>query len=197
VLARAGDELASERLAAEAAAELHRRLGDAIFGDRDDTFPGVVGRELRDRGLTLALAESCTGGLLGAKLTSVPGSSEFLLFDAVVYANSAKEKVLGVSPETLRGYGAVSGEAAAQMAEGARRIVDADLAVSITGVAGPGGGSPGKPVGTVWVGLAGPDGGRARKLSLPSGWSRTRIRQSAAHHALAWLLRVLEERHAD
>ena len=195
VLARAGDELASERLAAEAAAELHRRLGDAIFGDRDDTFPGVVGRELRDRGLTLALAESCTGGLVGAKLTSVPGSSDFLLFDAVVYANSAKEKVLGVSPETLRGYGAVSGEAAAQMAEGARRIVDADLAVSITGVAGPGGGTDEKPVGTVWFGLARrdrPTHSFVRDLHMFG--DRERIRELAAYVAMECVRRAAHGR---
>jgi len=191
VLARAEDEVNAEHLAQAAAEEVRGRLGDTIFGERDDTFPGVVGRELRDRGLRLALAESCTGGLLGAKLTSVPGSSEFLVFDAVVYANSAKEKVLGVNPETLRGHGAVSGETAAQMAEGARRVVDADLAISITGVAGPGGGTDEKPVGTVWFGVARRDHDlHVFRRDLQMFGDRERIRELATYVAMECIRRV-------
>ncbi len=189
VLARAGDELAAEQLAAEVAEELRRRLGRTIFGERDDTFPGVVGRELRDRGLSLALAESCTGGLVGAKLTSVPGSSEYLLLDAVVYANSAKEKLLGVRQETLRGFGAVSAETAAQMAEGARRVAAADLAVSVTGIAGPGGGTDEKPVGTVYFGVA-RAGARTHTFLRNLPGDRERIRELAAYVAMESIRRA-------
>ncbi|NOY92628.1 MAG: nicotinamide-nucleotide amidohydrolase family protein, partial [Deltaproteobacteria bacterium] len=189
VLARADDELAAEQLATEVAEELRRRLGRTIFGERDDTFPGVVGRELRERGLSLALAESCTGGLVGAKLTSVPGSSEFLLLDAVVYANSAKEKLLGVRQETLRGFGAVSAETAAQMADGARRVAAADLAISITGIAGPGGGTDEKPVGTVYFGVA-RAGARTHTFLRNLPGDRERIRELAAYVAMESIRRA-------
>src|SRR5690606_23783824 len=102
VHARAANEAEAEALARAAAREVRERVGEAIYGERDDTYPAVVGSALRDRGLTLSIAESCTGGLVGAMLTDVPGSSDYLLFDAVTYANSAKTRVLGVTPETLR-----------------------------------------------------------------------------------------------
>ena len=154
VHARAESEREAEELARSASTSLRKRLGRVVYGSGSDTFPLVIGRELRNKRLTLAVAESCTGGLVGAMLTSVPGSSDYVLFDAVTYANSAKTKVLGVNTDMLRAYGAVSSEVAGAMAEGARRIADSDLAVSITGVAGPGGGTEEKPVGTVWFGLA-------------------------------------------
>jgi PncC family amidohydrolase len=116
-----------------------------------------VGRLLAERGLTLALAESCTGGLVGSLITDVPGSSDYFLGSAVTYAYSAKIAVLGVRPETLGQYGAVSAETAAEMAQGARQLFGADIAVSVTGIAGPGGALPGKPVGLVHIHLAAPD----------------------------------------
>jgi nicotinamide-nucleotide amidase len=106
------------------------------YGDRDDNYPAYVGRILRDRRLTLAVAESCTGGLLGAMITSVPGSSDYLLLDAVTYSNAAKTALLGVNSDILRAYGAVSEETCAAMAQGALRVSDADLAVAVTGIAG-------------------------------------------------------------
>lgn len=149
------DTLAAAQAKAKAAAsEVRERLGDAVFGGKDDEFADIVGQALRRHGVRLAVAESCTGGRVGAMLTSIPGSSDYLLLDAVAYSNSAKQKVLGIDSELLRAYGAVSPECAAAMAEGARRLVDADMAVSITGIAGPDGGSDDKPVGTVWFALA-------------------------------------------
>ena len=133
---------------------MKERLGDVIWGEGDDSYAAYVGRTLRDRGLTLALAESCTGGLVGQLVTAVPGSSDYLLLDAVTYSNTAKTRVLGVQEELMRAYGAVSREVVIAMAEGALRISDADLAVSITGIAGPGGGTDAKPVGTVWMAIA-------------------------------------------
>jgi PncC family amidohydrolase len=117
----------------------------------------ALGRHLHARGLMLALAESCTGGLIGDLITDVPGSSDYFLGSAVTYAYSAKENLLGVRHETLLAYGAVSAEVAAEMAQGARRVFGADVAVSVTGIAGPGGSIPGKPVGLVHIHLSAPD----------------------------------------
>ena len=141
-------------LAERAAAEVRTRLGDIVYGDGDDTFAGVVGRALRTRGWTLAIAESCTGGLVGHMITKEPGASDYLLLDAVTYANSAKQAVLGVDEDVLRGHGAVSAECAGRMAEGARRVSGSDIALAITGVAGPGGGTDSKPVGLVYLAIA-------------------------------------------
>ena len=113
-----------------------------------------VGRLLVQRGMMLALAESCTGGLIGSLITDMPGSSSYFLGSAVTYAYSAKEGVLGVRHATLLAHGAVSAETATEMALGARRLFGADVAVSVTGIAGPGGGMPGKPVGLVHIHLS-------------------------------------------
>ena len=117
----------------------------------------AVGRLLSARVLTLALAESCTGGLIGHLITEAPGSSGYFLGSAVCYAYSAKENILGVRHETLLAHGAVSAETAAEMAQGARRLFGADIAISVTGIAGPGGGLPGKPVGLVHIHLSAAD----------------------------------------
>jgi PncC family amidohydrolase len=116
-----------------------------------------LGRLLSARGLTLALAESCTGGLIGSLITDVPGSSDYFLGSAVTYAYGAKENILGVKRETLLAHGAVSAETAAEMAQGARRIFGADIAAAVTGIAGPGGAMPGKPVGLVHIHLSAAD----------------------------------------
>lgn len=116
-----------------------------------------LGPLLRAHGLTLALAESCTGGLIGNLITDVPGSSDYFLGSAVTYANSAKENILGVRRETLLAHGAVSAETAAEMAQGARRLYGADIAASVTGIAGPGGDTPGKPTGLTYIHLSAPD----------------------------------------
>ena len=138
ILVEAEDELVAERKAKRVAEEAKARLGDVVYGGRDDTYPGAIGRALRDAGLTLALAESCTGGLIGSMLTSVPGSSAFFLLDAVVYANRAKEQVLNVSLDLLRAHGAVSEECAIAMAEGARKVVDSDIGISVSRYRRPG-----------------------------------------------------------
>ena len=112
----------------------------------------------RAKGLSLALAESCTGGMIAETITNVAGASDIFYGSAVTYVNSAKEHILGVARETLEKHGAVSSECAEEMACGARRVYGADVAMSVTGIAGPGGGSEAKPVGTVWFGLATKDG---------------------------------------
>ena len=180
---RAESAVDAEGRAESIAAEVREILGDAVFGGKDDAFAEVVGADLRAQGKTLAVAESCTGGQVGEMLTRIPGASDYLLLDAVTYSNSAKEAVLGVSPEVLRAHGAVSSETAAAMAEGALRVAGADIAVSITGIAGPGGGTEDKPVGTVWFGLAQkgqPTITKHRKLP----WDRDRVQTLSAYVAL-------------
>lgn len=184
VLARAADKAAAQALCERAATEVRARLGDVVYGDGEDTFAGVVGRALRTRGKTLAIAESCTGGLVGALVTKEPGASDFLLLDAVTYANSAKQRVLGVDEEVLRGHGAVSPECAARMAEGARRVSGADVALAITGIAGPTGGSDAKPVGLVYLAVATASGTVVKERRFPSV-DRVWIQTLAAYAGLA------------
>ncbi len=183
VLARAKDHSAAKSLAEQAAAEVRSRLGDVIYGEGEDTFAGVVGRALRTRGWTLAIAESCTGGLVGARVTREPGASDYLLLDAVTYANSAKQRVLGVDEEVLRGHGAMSAEVACAMAEGARRVSGADVALAITGIAGPTGGSDAKPVGLVYLAVSTAHGTVAKERRL--GGDRLWIQTLAAYAGLA------------
>jgi nicotinamide-nucleotide amidase len=131
-----------------------KALGPWVYARRGESLEEVVGGILRDKGLTIACAESCTGGLIGHRLTNVPGSSDYFLESAVVYSDRAKIRRLGVPATVLRGHGAVSAPVARAMAEGIRRTSGADLGLSVTGIAGPGGGSSRKPVGLVYLALA-------------------------------------------
>ena len=139
----------------------------------------------REKKLTLATAESCTGGSIGAAITAVPGASECYPGGVISYANEVKQALLGVREETLARFGAVSSETALQMAEGARALLHSDLAVAVTGIAGPGGGTAEKPVGLVWFGLATRDGVRAEKAIFRG--DRERVRAQAVTHALGML----------
>ena len=140
---------------------------------------------LAARGMTCATAESCTGGGVGSAITSVAGSSAVYLGGVVSYANSVKSGVLGVSEGTLAEHGAVSSECAAEMAEGARRLTGADVAVSVTGIAGPGGGSAEKPVGLVWFGVSTATGTRTERAIFAG--DRASVRRQAVIHALGML----------
>lgn len=146
---------------------------------------------LSRRTLTCSCAESCTGGGIGAAITSVAGASAVFAGAVVSYSNEVKRDVLGVSGETLEAFGAVSGETAAEMAAGVRGLLKTDLAVSVTGIAGPDGGSAEKPVGTVWFGIAGPDGVRTEKKVFPG--DRCKVRASAVAHALGMLADAAEK----
>src|SRR5439155_10476675 len=137
-------------------------LGDIIFGSDDDQLEQVIVRRLTERKQTLALAESCTGGYIANRLTNVPGASAVLLAGLVTYSDTAKQTFLGVSTETLAAHGAVSQPTAREMAEGARQRTGADYGISVTGIAGPSGGSETKPVGTVFIGLASAEGTEVR-----------------------------------
>ncbi|HOE95915.1 MAG TPA: competence/damage-inducible protein A [Candidatus Sumerlaeota bacterium] len=155
----ARDEAANDELQARWEALVRERLGEYnIFGCDNDTLESVVGGLLRERRQTLTTAESCTGGRLAGRITDVAGSSEYFREGFITYANEAKMARMGVMPDLLARFGAVSAEVAEAMATGAREVAGTDWAVSITGIAGPGGGSPDKPVGLVYLGLAGPDG---------------------------------------
>lgn len=187
--AKAATEEAARALLAPLEAAVRARLGRHLFGADDETLEAVVGERLRSRGLTLALAESCTGGMVAERITRVAGSSDYFLLGAVTYANSAKERLLGVPAETLRRHGAVSRETALAMAEGARRCGGASVAVSITGIAGPAGGTPEKPVGTVYFGLAAPEGRWWRRGAFPG--DRETIRRWSAQTALYFLYSYL------
>jgi nicotinamide-nucleotide amidase len=134
------------------------KLGRKLFSIDGSSMEAVVGRLLLEKGKTVAVAESCTGGLIAHRLTNVPGSSSYFLFSGVTYSNEAKIRILGVSQETLAGHGAVHEQTAMEMAEGARQAAGADYGLSTTGIAGPEGGSAEKPVGTVCIGLTTPEG---------------------------------------
>ena len=173
---------------------LRERAGRHLFVEDERPVEAMVLDACRERGLTLATAESCTGGLVAARLTSVPGSSDVFLGAVVAYADEVKARELDVPTEVLERHGAVSAEAAAAMAAGARARLGADVAVSVTGVAGPGGGTPEKPVGLVYLHAEGPDGSLARRLDLPG--DREAIRSRSAVAALH-LVRMLLTRSPD
>jgi nicotinamide-nucleotide amidase len=188
VLARASTRELARELCDRATLEVKSRLTDVVFGEADDTFAGVVGRALRAKGLTLAIAESCTGGLVGHMITREPGASDFLLVDAVTYANSAKTRLLGIDEDVIRGHGAVSSEVAAAMAEGVKRVSGADIALSLTGTAGPSGGTAMKPVGTVFIAVAGSEGTTVKERHFAG--DRYQIQTLAAYAGLELVRRA-------
>ncbi len=187
--ARGGTDERRARLAA-LREHLHELLGAMIFtDDAEETLEARVGSLLSDAGETLVTAESCTGGLLGERLTRVPGSSRYYLGGVVSYTNEIKRMLLGVPPGDLEQYGAVSEPVARAMAAGVRQRLEADWGIGITGVAGPGGGSDDKPVGTVHIALAGPASVDHRRVRLPG--DRERIRWQSSQLALEMLRRRL------
>lgn len=149
----------------------------------------AVGRLLREQGLTLAVAESCSGGLICHRLTNVPGASEYFLGGVVTYSNQAKMDLLKVPAATLATQGAVSADTARAMAHGVRELFRAQVTVAVTGIAGPTGGTPHKPVGTVFIAVAGPAGVTARHFHFPG--SREEVKARTAEAALEWLAREL------
>ncbi|OGO08631.1 MAG: hypothetical protein A2Z66_01995 [Chloroflexi bacterium RBG_13_66_10] len=156
-----------------------------------DPLERRIGNVLRGRGWTLALAESCTGGKVGDRITDVAGSSDYFIGSIVAYSYEAKERLLGVRHDTLYTHGAVSGETALEMARGARHALGADVALAVTGIAGPGGGLPDKPVGTTWVAVSGRDGDAVERF-LWSG-DREVNKAKSAEAALEVLLQFVEK----
>ncbi len=180
-----GSEAAADELEAALVEPVERYL----FARDERSVEELVLDLCRERGLTLATAESCTGGLVAARLTSVPGSSDVFRGGIVAYADDVKQAELGVPAETLATYGAVSAETALAMAEGARERLGVDVAVAVTGVAGPGGGTPEKPVGLVHYAAVGPDGSATREFNVPG--DRAAIRSRSAVMALHLVRRLL------
>jgi nicotinamide-nucleotide amidase len=174
----------------ELAAAIREALAGRVYSDDDRELPEVVAGLLKERRLRVAVAESCTGGLLAARLTDGAGASEFLERGYVTYSNRSKVELLGVDPLLLETAGAVSEEVAAAMATGARRAAGADVGVAITGIAGPGGGTADKPVGLVFIALEGAAGTRVRRAHFPYG-GRQRVRFQATQAALEMLRRGL------
>lgn len=178
----------AEKIIEPIAEEIYRRFGDSVYAEGETSIQETVAKILIDKKVTIAVAESCTGGLVAAKLIEYPGISEVLLEGAVTYSNEAKKRRLGVKEETLSAYGAVSAETAAEMAKGIAMTSGADIGVSTTGVAGPGP-SEGKPEGLVYVGVY--MGGKSYVKELHLAGKRNVIRERAAYSALDFLRRKL------
>ena len=187
--AEADSEDAVEALLQPAAQAVRERLQGYIYATGEDGIDDVVAELLQGSGRTLALAESCTGGMIAQRITSIPGSSRYFLEGAVTYSNEAKIRQLGVPVALLEEKGAVSSDVASAMAKGIRQVAGSDLGLAVTGIAGPDGGVEGKPVGTVFISLAAPDGCWTKRF-LFSG-SREEIRILTAWTALDWLRRYL------
>ncbi len=191
IAARADTEAAAIALIEPVETQLRALGGANCFGADDETLAIVVGTLLRERGDTVAVAESCTGGGAGQLLTAVPGSSDYFLGGIISYANAVKINCLGVDPEVIAQKGAVHGEVAQQMAVGVRDRLDSTWGIGITGIAGPGGGTEHKPIGLVFIGIAGPDGATFHHLQMGNTRSRDWIRNASACSALDLLRRSL------
>ena len=167
-------------------------VGEFVYGVDTGSIEASLVAHLRAKGLTISCAESCTGGLAAKRIVDVAGCSDVFVGGAVTYSNDAKVRLLGVKKETLDRFGAVSEQTAAEMAEGVRQALGTDLGISTTGIAGPGGGSPEKPVGTVFVAVSSKQGVKVRRLSLSPMRDRDYIRYVSASHALHLALRETE-----
>ena len=194
ITTRAATEKEAQEKIAPVEREMIARLSEYYFGEDDETLESAVGRLLQERGATLVLAESCTGGLLAKRLTDMPGSSAYFQEGLVTYSNESKERLLGVPHDLIVEHGAVSEPVAREMAEGARRVSGADYGLSVTGVAGPDGGTQEKPVGLVFVGISDSNNTFAEKLDL-TAWARSRgsIRERSANRAFDLLRLHLED----
>jgi nicotinamide-nucleotide amidase len=182
---KAADEDEARRKLDEMEQTLRERIGRFIYGVDDESMEVAAGNALRDQGATVAVAESCTGGLVASRITDVSGSSDYMLGGVVAYANEIKQRVLGVSGEILAEHGAVSDPVARAMALGVRELYGADWGISTTGIAGPTGGTEEKPVGLVYVAIAGPDGVICEELNWPG--TREQFKRRVSQNALNML----------
>ena len=194
ITTRAATEREAQEKIAPVEKEVIARLGEYFYGEDGETLEGAVARLLKERSATLALAESCTGGLLAKRLTDMPGSSAYFTEALVTYSNESKERLLGVPHALIVEHGAVSEAVAREMAEGARRVSGADYGLSVTGVAGPDGGTEEKPVGLVFVGVSDAEDTFAEKVDL-TAWARSRdsIRERSTNRAFDLLRLRLED----
>lgn len=190
ITAKGKDEFEAKKLIEPIAEEIKKRLGDYVYGEDDDTLENVVARMLIDNNMTISTAESCTGGLLAAKLINYPGISKVFMEGAITYSNEAKLSRLKVKKETLERYGAVSSEVAAEMALGIAKTSNTRIGISTTGIAGPDGGSEEKPVGLVYIGLC--IDGNVKTTRYNFSGDRQKIRERAAMYAIDFLRRELK-----
>lgn len=190
VTARCKDEVEGEALVSPVISEIRSRLGDVVYSDRGLELHEAVAELIIKKGKTLAVAESCTGGMLASKLVSVPGSSNWFIEGCVTYSEDAKQRRLSVKAETLSRFGVVSAETAREMAEGIRMSSGADIGVSTTGLAGPDGGTPEKPVGLVYIAVADADGVEVKELRFTG--NREQVRSRACLNALDMIRRNLQ-----
>lgn len=194
VAAKAESEAAAEALIEPIKAEIIQRCGDYYYGEDEATLETYVAQLLIDQQLTLSVAESCTGGLLSSRLTDVPGSSAYTLINMTTYGNAEKSRFLGVSGNTLSQHGAVSEEVAAEMAQGMLKASGSDLALSITGIAGPDGGTEEKPVGLAYIGIAWGERLWVKKVLVNARYKRKDIKYWFTQYALSYLARALQGR---
>lgn len=184
------DETTLHQILDEKAAIIKARFADIIYGYDTETLESAVGKMLRERGLKLATAESCTGGYMAHRITSVAGSSDYFVGSVIAYANEVKMQALGVKAETLDTHGAVSEQTVIEMAEGAVKVLPADIAIAISGIAGPGGGSDTKPVGLAWIAVS--NGELTKTFSIRAGKDRDKNTQYFTVHALNQLRQFLK-----
>ena len=187
--AQSNSETEADAVLEELAAKIIEKLGIAVFSSHGELMEEVVGKLLKESGKTLSVAESCTGGLIGERLTDIAGSSAYFIQGVIAYANEAKINTLKVAPETIEKHGAVSAAVAEEMAKGMREMANTDYAISVTGIAGPDGGTDAKPVGTVFIGYADDSQVKSFKAILPG--DRYLIRWRASQTALDYLRRQL------
>ena len=192
LVVRRDDETEARGILEKVEAELRKRIGPGIYGIDGETFTAAVSKSLKAQEATLAIAESCTGGMAGELVTSESGASSFFRGSIVAYSDEVKVSVLGVKPETIADFGAVSEPTEREMAEGAKRLCGSTVAVAITGIAGPEGGAPDKPVGTVCFAVCGPGTTRASTKLFAGG--RERVRVAAAYYALDLARRYFDTR---
>ena len=190
VSARAKDEATASEMCDRQIEQIRKtEVGEFIYGIDVDSMENALVMHLRERGMTLACAESCTGGLIAKRITDLAGCSDVFLGGCVTYANEAKEKLIGVKHETLEAFGAVSEQTAREMARGVRLALGADVGIATTGIAGPGGGTPEKPVGTVYIAVSTEEGEKVKLLNLSPKRSREFIRICAATNAMSLALK--------
>lgn len=195
VTAKAKSKREAEALILPVIEDIKKVAGEYIYGIDVDNLQNALVLSLKEKGLKAAFAESCTGGLVSKRVTEIPGASEVFGFSACTYSNGMKTKILGVKEETLKAYGAVSSQTAIEMARGVREVAGADIGVSVTGVAGPDGGTEEKPVGLVYIGISTKDGEDFKELKLSRGYGGERefIRLLASSHALYMALKACKQ----
>lgn len=196
ITAKATDEATAEAMCMETVNTVTERLGDYVYGLDHLSPEHAIVKEFPSRGITVGCAESCTGGMIGQRLTAVPGSSAVFVGGFMTYTNEMKISLLGVSPDTIATHTEVSAETAAEMAEGARCALGCDVAMATTGYAGPGGGTEENPVGTVYIAVATAEGVQVKRLSYAQRRSRDYIRAAASSEALCMALRAVISPHS-